>query len=287
MVPSVAYSHPGRTASDGCHYCRTNCASWGYTTGTRHCNGGSASSYQTSNSEPEIEAMPPKTTNTFYGLFADKIITNNNTEVQVIEITDGDTIKVKYETAEEKVRIIGIDTPETVDPRKPVECCGKEATEKLTRLIDGRTVKLVIDPNGDDRGTYGRLIRYVYLDSQDIGAEMIKQGYAYAYLKYPFTQSKMDEYKNYEKQARENEVGLWAPGVCGNDLTNSDNQESTPTTTNNNDIKLPELPKLPSTAQQPATNNQNDEDDFAAGMIWGIILTALTVWGYKKLKKKK
>ncbi|MEW6606065.1 MAG: thermonuclease family protein [bacterium] len=108
---------------------------------------------------------------------------------------------------------MGIDTPETVDPRKPVECFGKEATQKMKELVDSKTVKLVRGKESSNRDRYSRLLRYIYLiDNTFVNAEMIKQGYAYAYTKYPFEY--MEEFKRYEREARENNRGLWAPGVC-------------------------------------------------------------------------
>lgn len=135
-------------------------------------------------------------------------------DVEVIRVVDGDTIEVKFsDGATEKVRLIGIDTPETVDPRKPVECFGREASVKMKELVEGKTVRL--ERKADkNRGSYGRLLRYLYVDDLFVNAEMIKEGYAYAYIKYPFDSKLMEEFKQYEKEARENERGLWASGVC-------------------------------------------------------------------------
>ncbi|MFH1509515.1 MAG: thermonuclease family protein [bacterium] len=144
-------------------------------------------------------------------------ISSNNTsiinpvgsEAIVSEVIDGDTIKLSDGN---KVRILGIDTPETKDPRKPVQCFGEEASKKMTEYVNGKKVILLVDLSQGDKDRYGRLLRYVYLNNTDIGAEMIKQGYAYAYLKYPVSMT--DKYKEYEKQARESKIGLWAEDTC-------------------------------------------------------------------------
>ena len=138
------------------------------------------------------------------------------TSAEVIRTVDGDTIEVKFpDGAIKKVRLIGIDTPETVDPRKPVECFGKEASAKMKELVNGKTVTLKRKLN-ENRDGYGRLLRYVYVGDLFVNAEMIKQGFAYAYTKYPFDAALMEEFRQYEKEARENKLGLWADGICEN-----------------------------------------------------------------------
>src|SRR5262249_15056261 len=111
------------------------------------------------------------------------------------------------------VRLIGIDSPETVHPTKPVQCFGKEASAHLATLLPaGTKVTLETDSIGDTVDKYGRLLRYVNLGGHDIDAQMVSEGYAYAYLKYPFSRS--TQYKALEDAARHDDRGLWAPGVC-------------------------------------------------------------------------
>jgi micrococcal nuclease len=79
--------------------------------------------------------------------------------------------------------------------------------------MDHQTVRLEADPINTNRDRYNRLLRYVYLsDGRLVNAEMIKQGYGFAYLSFPFT--KADEFRQYQEDAREAERGLWAPGQC-------------------------------------------------------------------------
>ena len=126
----------------------------------------------------------------------------------VTRVVDGDTLVVDIAGQEERVRLIGVDTPETVHPKKPVEYFGKEASAFTKRIAEGETVRLESDPQNSNRDRYNRLLRYVYLpDGTCLNAEIIRQGYGFAYVKYPF--SRMEEYRLLERSAREGERGLW------------------------------------------------------------------------------
>ncbi len=125
---------------------------------------------------------------------------------------DGDTVEFDCNGVSEKIRIIGIDTPETVHPSKPVQCFGKEASDKMKNLVTGKKVILRKGQGSDNRDKYGRLLRYVEIDKKDIGMEMVKEGFAFSYKSYPH--EKLDEYNQLEKTARENEKGLWGKDVC-------------------------------------------------------------------------
>jgi micrococcal nuclease len=121
---------------------------------------------------------------------------------------DGDTISVDMNGTEERIRMIGVDTPETKDPRKPVQCFGQAASGFTKNLIGSHPVRLETDPLGTNRDRYDRLLRYVYLpDGKLVQAEIIKQGYGFAYTSFPFT--KADEFRGYQKTAREQNLGLW------------------------------------------------------------------------------
>jgi len=149
-------------------------------------------------------------------------------EAVISSVVDGDTVKLSDGN---KVRILGIDTPETVDPRKTVQCFGKEASEKMRSLVDGETVTLVVDSSQGDKDRYGRLLRYIYLDNVDVGAKMIEEGYAYSYTKYPV--AKTSYYSELESNARENKLGLWADDTCSG-LTEFPVQETAPSVINTN-----------------------------------------------------
>jgi micrococcal nuclease len=121
-------------------------------------------------------------------------------------VIDGDTIIVNIDGKEERVRLIGMDTPETVHPSKPVEYFGKEASEFTKRMVEGKKVRLEYDWQRRDK--YGRLLAYVYLeDGTFLNAEIIKQGYGFVYTRFPFKY--LEEFRQYEREARENGRGLW------------------------------------------------------------------------------
>jgi len=121
----------------------------------------------------------------------------------VIRVIDGDTLLLDRN---ERVRLIGVDTPETVDPRQPVQYFGKEASEFTKRTAQGKKVRLEYDQDTKDR--YGRTLAYVYLEGgMFLNAEIIEQGYGHAYTEFPFRL--MEEFRKLEREARESGKGLW------------------------------------------------------------------------------
>jgi len=139
---------------------------------------------------------------------------NETTYYQVVKIVDGDTIDVNIDGKTERIRLIGIDTPETVDYDKPVECFGLEATTKAKELLLNKKVRLEADPSQDERDAYDRLLRYVYRDDGLFFNEwMIANGYAREFtFIYPYKYQ--TEFKQAQTQAQNNELGLWESGVC-------------------------------------------------------------------------
>ena len=132
----------------------------------------------------------------------------------VTKAVDGDTLNVQMGDKKETVRLIGIDTPETHDPRKPVQCFGEAASAHTKRLLEGKFVRLEPDPTNTDRDKYKRLLRYVYLpDGSLINKQLITDGYAFAYIIFPYT--KMEEFKTAQAEARAASRGLW--GGCNID----------------------------------------------------------------------
>lgn len=121
-----------------------------------------------------------------------------------VRVVDGDTIVLD---GRERVRLIGVDTPETKDPRKPVQYFGKQASLFTERLVEGRRVRLEYDQTRKDR--YGRTLAYVFLqDGTFVNLEIVRRGYGHAYTKYPF--QRMDEFRRAEREARLEGLGLWA-----------------------------------------------------------------------------
>jgi len=121
----------------------------------------------------------------------------------VTRVIDGDTIEIE---GGKKVRYIGIDTPETVDPRKPVQCFGVEAFNKNKELVERKRIRLEKDISETDK--YGRLLRYVYVDGIFVNDYLVRQGYAYAYT-YPPDVKYSEQFIQAQKEARENNRGLW------------------------------------------------------------------------------
>lgn len=128
------------------------------------------------------------------------------TEAKVTRVIDGDTIEVSIGSNLYKVRYIGIDTPETVHPSKPVECFGKEALNKNQELVAGRIVKLEKDVSETDK--YGRLLRYVWVGDTMINAELVRLGYAQVITYQPDVKYQ-DFFRSLQNEARNEARGLW------------------------------------------------------------------------------
>lgn len=127
----------------------------------------------------------------------------------VIRVIDGDTIVVEINSAQEKIRLIGVNTPETVDPRKQVECFGMEASIFVKNLLLNKSVRLESDATQGDRDKYGRLIRFVFLeDGTLVNKKIIEEGHGHEYT-YRTPYRYQIEFKTAERLAREEKRGLW------------------------------------------------------------------------------
>lgn len=136
---------------------------------------------------------------------------------EVTKVTDGDTIRIMMDGKSEAVRLIGINTPETVDRRRTVECFGKEASARMKELAQGKIVRLEYDESQSLRDAYGRLLAYVYLeDGQMINRKMIAEGYAYEYT-YMTPYAYQKEFRELQRLAQTSERGLWAKDSCNGD----------------------------------------------------------------------
>lgn len=140
--------------------------------------------------------------------------TETGTYYSIVRVVDGDTIVIDMEGADVRVRLIGLDTSETVDPRKPVECFGIEASNKAKSILAGQKVKIETDTTQGARDKYGRLLAYVFLsDGTLFNKMMIEEGYGHEYTyRLPYKYQK--EFKAAETRARELKKGLWADGIC-------------------------------------------------------------------------
>lgn len=128
---------------------------------------------------------------------------------RVVKVVDGDTIHVQVGATREKVRYIGVDTPETKHPTKGVECYGHKAADFNARLVADEQVRLVRDVEERDR--YGRLLAYVYRvrDGLFVNAELARRGYAQP-LSIPPDVRFADHFAALARQAREQGRGLWS-----------------------------------------------------------------------------
>ena len=162
----------------------------------------------------------------------------------VTKVVDGDTITVSINGKSETLRLIGIDTPETVDPRKPVQCFGKEASNKAKELLSGRKVRIEKDPTQGERDKYDRLLAYVYRDDGLFyNKHMIEQGYAHEYT-YRLPYKYQTEFKLAQKSAQDNLSGLWSPNTCNGDTTSGSPAKTTITAES---TPIPQSPQTNST----------------------------------------
>jgi micrococcal nuclease len=151
----------------------------------------------------------------------EKVVGSDNNFYPVTKVFDGDTYEVEIDGKKEKVRLLGIDTPEKWESsklnkdversgsdKKTIKTLGDLASNYAKKLVSGKRVRLEADPTNDDRDRYGRLLRYVYLeDGTLVNLKIIEDGYANAYTRFPIT--KKDEFLIAERNARENRRGLW------------------------------------------------------------------------------
>ena len=115
-------------------------------------------------------------------------------------VVDGDTRVVRYQGGNRTVRLIGVDTPESVHPTQPVEHFGLVASDFARSRLDGQTGRLVVDRTGDTVDAYGRLLRLVYLDGENFNATLIREGYGHAIRRFDYSMRR--EFIALENQAR-------------------------------------------------------------------------------------
>ena len=129
-------------------------------------------------------------------------------KVKVIRVIDGDTIEIE---GGQKIRYIGMDTPETVNPETPVQCFGQEASVKNKELVGGKIVELEKDVSETDK--YGRLLRYVWVNGSMVNEQLIKEGYARIET-FPPDIKYANRFLIDEKVAKIKKLGLW--NKCNN-----------------------------------------------------------------------
>ena len=143
---------------------------------------------------------------------------------EVTRVVDGDTIEVRILERNDgpgagqakiggvfSVRLVGIDTPESVKPGTPVQCFAKEASGAAQAMLEGAEVTLVKDVEETDR--YDRLLRYVYLGEEMVNARLVLNGYAKVYT-YPPNVRHSKLFVMLQREARATDAGLWGPNTC-------------------------------------------------------------------------
>lgn len=135
--------------------------------------------------------------------------TDGTETARVVRVVDGDTIVVRLGGEEERVRYIGVDTPESVKPGAPVECFGKRAAAENRRLVEGRRVRLVADAEARDR--YGRRLAYVYRASDGlfVNRALVERGYATPLTIAPNVRY-AQRFTAWSRAARAGGRGLWS-----------------------------------------------------------------------------
>jgi len=167
--------------------------------------------------------------------YAEKYFAKNGSQLfKVIKVIDGDTLNVNINGTSTTLRLIGLDTPESVHPTKPTECFGVEASSKAKSILDGKMVALESDASQDSLDKYGRTLRYVFLeDGTNFNKMMIEQGYGHEYT-YNKPYKFQAEFKQAELDAKNKKAGLWADGSCGSSIsvpvTTTQNQTASTTT---------------------------------------------------------
>lgn len=135
-------------------------------------------------------------------------------QAHIHRVIDGDTLEVIINGEKQKVRLIGVNTPETVDPRRPVQCFGKEASNYAKQLLTNQTVFLESDPSQGSIDKYHRLLRYVWLDAKtNVNELLIADGYAYEYT-YNTPYKYQSVFKAAQQEAQNAARGLWSPNAC-------------------------------------------------------------------------
>ena len=126
-----------------------------------------------------------------------------------MRVIDGDTIDVTVDGRQERLRLIGIDTPETVAPDQPVECFGPQASAYTERRLEGERVRLEFDVEREDR--FGRTLAYVWLGDELFNETLVRGGYALV-TTFPPDVRYVDRFVAAQREARSHDRGLW--GAC-------------------------------------------------------------------------
>jgi len=144
-------------------------------------------------------------------------------KAEVVRVVDGDTLKIKFNEKEETVRLLLVDTPESVHPSKPVQPYGVEASNFAKKKLTGKTVDVELGIG--ERDKYGRLLAYIYVDGKMFNETLLETGYARVAYVYGSNTRYVDEFRAIQDKARKKEIGIWS---IENYADNDFKTESTP-----------------------------------------------------------
>jgi micrococcal nuclease len=203
----IVFAHPGGLDGSGGHTCRTNCAKYGLRNGQYHNHKKKKTKAVKRKSKSKSKVISKVKAKVAY-------TASTSSSFPVVKVIDGDTIDVAINGTIERLRLIGVDTPETKDPRKPVQCFGTEASRYTTNQLLGTQVKLENDYTQADRDIYGRLLRYVIKrDGTNFNEALIRNGLAHEYT-YNIPYKYQTSFRASEVYAKNNSLGLWSPLTC-------------------------------------------------------------------------
>ncbi|MCP4718004.1 MAG: hypothetical protein GY860_00990 [Desulfobacteraceae bacterium] len=129
-------------------------------------------------------------------------------QYKVVKVVDGDTIDIDYKGKRERIRLLNVDTPESVHPDKARNTqLGKQASDYTKKRLSGKFVSLEFE--GKKRGKYGRLLAYVILDKKNFNLELVQKGWSPYYTKYGKSKSYHDRFLLAQGQARKSKMNIW------------------------------------------------------------------------------
>ncbi len=137
------------------------------------------------------------------------------TEGRVSRVIDGDTADILVRGELWRVRMLGIDAPESVAQERPVECFGRQAAARARQLLEGQTVYLERDASQDDRDRFGRRLRFIWFsDGRLFNLQMIAEGYAFEYARRGNPHKYQRQFRSAQAEAQRAGRGLWSPATC-------------------------------------------------------------------------
>jgi len=155
----------------------------------------------------------------------DVIGSSSNTNIigvnsRVVKVVDGDTAEIEINGQKRTVRFIGMDTPETLDPRKTVQCFGREASNRAHELLDNQYVSVEYDPVVGEQDKYGRRLAYIFLPDKSLyNQRMIEEGFAHEYTYQNQAYKYQSEFKSAQVTAQTAQKGFWSATTCSGDTT--------------------------------------------------------------------